>query len=94
MEEPLPLLPKELIHLAEGLCTSYAPARMTVDSHAEAYLSARDLCAGDRQFAEQVLYGCTRYKKLLDSFIAAFYFQERHQFPFQLIIIHFRVDLD
>ena len=78
-EEPPPLLPRELLQLSEDLCTSYVPARVTVDSHAEAWLNERSLCQGDRVFAEQVLYGCTRYKRLLDSFITAFYFHERYR---------------
>ena len=78
-EEPAALLPAELLHIAEELCTSYVPARVTVDSHAEEFFREhkRKVCSGDRIFAEQILYGCTRYKKFLEAFLSAFYYKER-----------------
>lgn len=71
------LAPRELLQLAEDLYSSFEPARVTVDSHAEQFFSKQRVCEGDRIFAEQVLYGCTRYKKLLDAFITALYYHER-----------------
>lgn len=72
-----PLAPRELLQLAEDLYTSFEPAKVTVDSHTEEFFLKRRVCEGDRVFAEQVLYGCTRYKKLLDAFITALYYHER-----------------
>lgn len=73
-----PLAPRELVQLAEELFTAYEPAKLTVDSHTEAFFATKKhVCEGDKVFAEQVLYGCTRYKKLLDAFITALYYHER-----------------
>lgn len=76
-DEQPPLAPKDLLQLAEDLFTSFEPAKVTVDSHAEAFFLKKRVCEGDRVFAEQILYGCMRYKKLLDAFITAMYYHER-----------------
>ena len=75
-EAPL-LPPGQLLQLSEQLYTSYDSRRVTVDSHAESFLGQFDLCETDRVFAEQMLYGCVRYRRLLDAFLNALYHKER-----------------
>ena len=75
-EAPL-LPPAQLLQLSEQLYTSYDSRRVTVDSHAESFLGQFDLCETDRIFAEQVLYGCVRYRRMLDAFLNALYHKER-----------------
>ncbi|CAK4100082.1 unnamed protein product [Aphanomyces euteiches] len=62
---------KELLAACESLVGSYDPALMTLDAHVDETL--QDVGEADRLFLHQVLYGCVRYKDVLNAFLTNFY---------------------
>ncbi|KAA6422175.1 MAG: hypothetical protein FRX49_07926 [Trebouxia sp. A1-2] len=65
---------KELIDTCQECCTSFNPAQLSLDAHADAFLSARSVTAeADCAFIRQVLYGTARFHALLKSFVDSFY---------------------
>merc|ERR1719446_582805 len=70
------LTPLELLNACEELVRTFNPARTTVDAHTADYVAQRRVGQPDDQrFLQQVMYGCTRYKKLLRVFISSLYFK-------------------
>lgn len=69
----LPMEPAKLIARAEEMYTTFNPARVTVDAHAdERILKWKVRNEDDATFLRQVFYGCIRYKRLIGIFISAF----------------------
>jgi hypothetical protein len=69
-----PMDPGELVSKAEELVSSFNPARMTVDAHADEQIlrwNVRE--ANDETFLRQIFYGCVRYKRMIDVLVTAFY---------------------
>ena len=59
-------------------CTSFNPGQLSLDAHADTFISDKKLTSeADCNFVKQVLYGTTRYHALLDSFVDAFYRKNR-----------------
>ena len=59
-------------------CTSFNPAQLSLDAHAEAFISDNKMTSeADCSFVRQVLYGTTRYHALLKCFVDAFYQKNR-----------------
>ncbi len=78
MTETNQLSVKELIDACQECCTSFNPAQLSLDAHADAFLSARSVTAeADCAFIRQVLYGTVRFQALLKSFVDSFYRKNR-----------------
>jgi len=66
----------DLLDACEQLVRSYNPSKTTVDAHCADFAATKRITdADDKRFLEQVMYGCTRYKKLLKVFISSLYFK-------------------
>lgn len=60
-------------------CTSFNPGQLSLDAHADTFISNKKLTSeADCSFVKQVLYGTTRYHALLKSFVDAFYRKNRY----------------
>ena len=78
MVETNQLSVKELVDTCQECCTSFNPAQLSLDAHADAFLSARGVTAeADCAFIRQVLYGTVRFQALLKSFVDSFYRKHR-----------------
>ena len=73
-ERPMrPMDAGDLIARAIELCSSFNPARVTLDAHADERLAAWNVRhADDATFLRQILYGVTRYRAFLGVFVRAF----------------------
>lgn len=59
-------------------CTSFNPGQLSLDAHAEAFISENNITSeADCSFVRQVLYGTTRFHALLKCFVDAFYQKNR-----------------
>lgn len=68
--------PKELLRFCVSFSSSFNPARLTLDSHAENCVAELKITNPDaKSFVTQVLYGVYRYRRLLKALSDAF-FQE------------------
>eukprot|EP01006_Ploeotia_vitrea_P063036 TRINITY_DN84836_c0_g1_i1.p1 TRINITY_DN84836_c0_g1~~TRINITY_DN84836_c0_g1_i1.p1 ORF type:complete len:759 (-),score=123.71 TRINITY_DN84836_c0_g1_i1:85-2361(-) len=64
---------KELLGLCEGCYTSFNPNVTTEDSHVEAFLRENKILDGrERVFIQQAVYGCVRYRALMEVIISAY----------------------
>lgn len=78
MEATNQLSPEELINACQECCTSFNPAQLSLDAHADAFLLEHKLTAeADCAFIRQVLYGTVRFQALLKAFVDAFYQRNR-----------------
>ncbi len=78
METSNQLSAQELMEACQDCCTSFNPAQLSLDAHADAFLTERKLTAeADCAFIRQVLYGTVRFQALLKSFVDAFYQKNR-----------------
>ena len=78
MEAAKQLTAKELFDACQECCTSFNPAQLSLDAHADAFLSERKIVLeADCAFIRQVLYGTVRFQALLKSFVDAFYQKNR-----------------
>lgn len=77
-KKPTNRSPKDLLSLCESGVIAFNPARQTLDSHAEEYMSSMKIDNPDEQgFLQQVLYGVYRYRGLLKAFITSFFHKNR-----------------
>ncbi|GMH36406.1 hypothetical protein BSKO_04274 [Bryopsis sp. KO-2023] len=71
-----PRSPKALLELCEKVYTTFSPARLTLDSHAEECVVQLKITNPDEAgFVKQVLYGVVRYQSLLKAFTTSFYYK-------------------
>ena len=64
-----------LIKMSVELNTSFNERACSLDAHADAFLSKRRVAnADDATFLRQVLYGVTRYAKMIDALLKSFYY--------------------
>ncbi|CAG9464653.1 unnamed protein product [Pedinophyceae sp. YPF-701] len=63
-----------LLGLCESIYTSFNPSALTLDAHADTFLSEKKISnEDDAVFVRQVFYGTVRYKRLIQALLAAFY---------------------
>eukprot|EP00965_Chrysotila_dentata_P103868 3430084-Pleurochrysis_carterae.AAC.1 len=66
----------ELLSTCVEMVKTFAPSKTTVDAHVADFVAQlRNADDTDARFLGQVMYGVTRYKKLLKVFISSLYFK-------------------
>ena len=70
----------QLLQACQDCCTTFNPAQLSLDAHADAFLAERDITVqSDCSFIKQVLYGTVRFHALLKTFVEAFYRKNRFE---------------
>lgn len=72
------MTPAQLMQYGQELYSSYNPARMSVDAHADEFIKTSKIVnLDDATFLRQMFYGAIRYKRLIGILMGAFYHHNR-----------------
>ena len=72
------MTPAQLMQKGEELYSSFNPARMSVDAHADEFIKRNKVVnQDDATFLRQIFYGAIRYKRLIGILMGAFYHHNR-----------------
>eukprot|EP00002_Diphylleia_rotans_P033114 TRINITY_DN7011_c0_g1_i12.p1 TRINITY_DN7011_c0_g1~~TRINITY_DN7011_c0_g1_i12.p1 ORF type:complete len:758 (-),score=191.79 TRINITY_DN7011_c0_g1_i12:49-2322(-) len=67
--------PRDIFQACIDIYESFRPSSITLDTHAERWISENMIKDDeDARFISDVLYGCVRYKELVDAVLSSFYY--------------------